>query len=355
MGRKRNDSAGGTAEFDHTLNQLLVELDGFEGASGVLVLGATNRPELLDSALLRPGRFDRRIGVERPDRHGREQILALHAARRPFSPRVDWSQVAAHTTGLAPSELANVVNEAALLAARRHRSMIAPEDVDEACSRQLAGTPDSKPIDEDARWLLAVHEAGHALLSQLLRGMHPPPQVSIVPRGGGQDRSIWSASESREVLTKRELIAHLMLLLGGRAAELDVFGEPSTQAEDDLGHAATMAHRMVERWAMTGRFELAANPKDARLPTMEGSAGGEEVRRLVAGAETAAGTILSDNRATLLRIATVLAERETLSDGEVAHLAGQAVGPRPNEAVRPPPAALPPPLRLDERSEPQSM
>ena len=353
MGRSRNDGSGGNAEFDHTLNQLLVELDGFDGASGVLVLGATNRLELLDPALLRPGRFDRRISVDRPDRNGREQILALHAERRPFSPRVDWAQVAAHTTGLAPSELANIVNEAALLAARRHRSMIAPEDVEEASARQLSGAPGSQVINEDARWLLSVHESGHALLSQLLKGVHPPPRVSILPRGGGVDRSVWAASEAREVLTKRELIARLMLLLGGRAAELNIFGEPSTQAEDDLGHAATMARQMVEKWAMTGRFELAASAKADRMTYVEGSAGGGEVRRLVAAAENAARTILTDNHGRLMHLANVLAERETLSDQEVAHFAGQTPGPRRFGPVRPEPAVRRPTSMMGRRAERQ--
>jgi cell division protease FtsH len=339
IGRSRSDNRGGGAEFDHTLNQLLVELDGFDGASGVLILGATNRLELLDAALLRPGRFDRRISVERPDRQGREQILALHAARRPFSPRVDWSQVAAHTTGLAPAELANIVNEAALLAARRRRSMIAPQDVEEACTRQMSGALRSRWLDDDARWLLAVHEAGHALLSQLLRGVHPPPWVSIVHRGSSGDRSAWSSSESGQVLTKRELIARLMLLLGGRAAELMVLGEPSTEAEDDVGEAAGLARRMVEQWAMTGRYELAGGSRD-RMPVVEGSAGGNEVRRLVAGAETAAATILTNNRMMLLRLARVLAERETLPNHEVARLCGQAPGPRRLEPV-PSPSAVP--------------
>lgn len=328
VGRSRNDSTGGSLEFDHTLNQLLVELDGFEGSSGVLIIAATNRPELIDAALLRPGRFDRRIRVDRPNRDGREQILRLHAGTRPFSRRIEWGHVATHTVGLAPAELANIVNEAALLAARRHRTLIGPDDVDEACARQVSGTPSARLVREETRWLLAVHESGHALLSLLLRGMSPPPRVSIVSRGGALDKSVWSPAEAGEVLTKRELLARLMVLLGGRAAELNILGEPSTQAEDDLGHAANMARNMVERWAMTGRFELAAGTRHGSTPLIEGSAGGEEVRRLVAGAEVAARSILKDNRATLLRIADALAERETVNADDLEELAGRAVGPR---------------------------
>ena len=341
VGRSRNDSSGGGAEFDHTLNQLLVELDGFAGSSGALILAATNRPELLDPALLRPGRFDRRIRVEPPDCEGRQRILELHARGRPFSDPIDWARVAGQTAGLVPAELANIVNEAALLAGRRHRPAISPADLEEACSRQLAGTSGSYLIEEETRWLLAVHEAGHALLSQLLRDVEVPPRVSILGRGDSYDRSMWSASEPREVLTKRELMARLILLLGGRAAELNVFGDPSTQAGDDLAHAASMARRMVARWAMTGRFDLAGSTSNDRAPMVEGSAGGEEVRRLVAGAEVRARTILADNRPTLMRVARALAERETLSAQELDGLWGGA--PVRSRLPVPSPAPVPSP------------
>ena len=337
MGRSRNDANGSTAEFDHTLNQLLVELDGFSGSSGVLVVGATNRPELLDPALLRSGRFDRRISVDRPDRDGRERILELHAQSRPFSDRIDWGRVASHTVGLAPSELANIVNEAALLAARRRRTMIAPEDVDDACARQLSGSLGSEIIDDDARWLIALHESGHALLSQVLRGVRPPPRVSIVSRSDASDTSTWTTNEAREVLTKKDLLARLVLLLGGRAAELNIFGQPSTQAEDDLAHAATLARQMVERWGMTGRFELATGRRSDRTPYIEGSAGGHEVRRLVAGAESKARSILADNQDVLFSIAGALAEHESLTAEEIAVLAARArrLAPPPAPAGRP--------------------
>ncbi|HWG72913.1 MAG TPA: AAA family ATPase [Acidimicrobiales bacterium] len=327
VGRNRNDSSGGGGgvEFDHTLNQLLVELDGFEGSSGALILAATNRPELLDPALLRPGRFDRRIRVEPPDCEGRQRILELYARDRPFSDPVDWARVAGQTAGLVPAELANIVNEAALLAGRRHRLAISSADLEEACTRQLSGTSGTYLIDEDTRWLLAVHEAGHALLSQLLRDVQVPPRISILGRGDSFDKSVWSSSEPREILTKRELIARLILLLGGRAAELNVFGDPSTQAGDDLAHAASLARRMVARWAMTGRFDLAGTSSGDRAPQIEGSAGGEEVRRLVAGAEVRARTILADNRPSLVRVARVLAERETLPAEELAGLCGEGV------------------------------
>ena len=322
VGRKRDADGGGSREFDHTLNQLLVELDGFVGSSGVLLLAATNRPELIDAALLRPGRFDRRIRIDPPDVRGREKILRLHAAKRPFSGRVDWADVAASSAGLSPAELANIVNEASLLAARRHHPRISPEDVEEAATRLLTGPRSSRLMDDEEKELASVHEAGHALLSVLVRGMKTPARVSIVGRSGSFDKSIWSPADEGGIVTKRELIAQLIVLLGGRAAEINAFGEPSTRAEDDLEHAATLARRMVERLAMTGRYELAAGRK-SDPHYFEGSAGGAEVRALLARSEQAAQVILRDNRQVLFAIADALAERETLSAAELLHLAGR--------------------------------
>jgi len=317
IGRHRSSDTTGEREFDHTLNQLLVELDGFMGTSGVMIIGATNRPELIDSALLRPGRFDRRIQVDRPDRSGREKILRLHADARPVSRRVDWADVAANTAGLTAAELANIVNEACLLAARRHRDRVAPEDVDEAVHRVLAGTRSARLMSEDEKELVGVHEAGHALLSVLLRGVQPPSRVSIVNRGAAFGRSPWSTSDDREVLTKRELMAQLIVLLGGRAAEMQVFGQPSTRAEDDLEHAATLARRMVERLAMTGRFELAGRRDDGARGANDETDGGKEVRELLQRAEQAARTILSDNGEDLRTIAETLVLKETLTAAEL--------------------------------------
>jgi cell division protease FtsH len=335
VGRRRDADGGGGREFDNTLNQLLVELDGFGGSSGVLLLGATNRPELIDPALVRPGRFDRRIEISRPDVTGREKIFRLHAASRPFSGRVDWAAVAANTAGLSAAELANIVNEGALLAARRHRQMISPEDLDEAAARVLSGTRSSRLMDDDEKQLLAAHEAGHALLSVLVKGMQIPSQVSIVGRAGMLEKSAWAGDDDRSALTKRELLARLIVLLGGRAAELHLFGEPSTGAEDDLKHAATLARRMVERWAMTGRFELAASQAEGPRHYFEGSAGGVEVRTLLARAEQAAVVILADHDAQLRAIAGRLFERETLSGLEVQELAGRRPPRVALAAIRP--------------------
>ena len=315
VGRSREEGGAGSREFDNTLNQLLVELDGFEGSANVLILAATNRPELIDPALLRPGRFDRRIRIERPDVRGREQILRLHASSRPFSEHVQWARVAANTAGLTAAELATAVNEASLLAARRHQTTIAPEDLDEALDRHVSGLPSSRRLTADEKRLLGVHEAGHALLTLLLRGIEPPARVSILSRRAGFDSSTWAGRDEDETLSKRELMTRLIVLLGGRASEFQIFGQPTTEAADDLKDAADLARRMVERWAMTGRYELAVG-RD-KVPYMEGSAGGEEVRGLVSGAEAAARSILAGHEASLRAIAAVLAERETLTAAEL--------------------------------------
>ncbi|MGH2732433.1 MAG: ATP-dependent metallopeptidase FtsH/Yme1/Tma family protein [Actinomycetota bacterium] len=325
VGRRRtsgNEVSGGEREFDVTLNQLLIELDGFATTSGVLILGATNRPELIDPALLRPGRFDRSIHVDRPDLAGRESILELHASKRPFSTRIGWRHLAGRTAGLTGAELAHIINEAAFLAARRHRPRITEEEVEEAVDRVLAGPRSNRSINEEEKRLIAYHEAGHALLSLLLKGVTPASRVSIVGRIGGLGRSAWGGADDREVLTRRELMAQLMVLLGGRAAEKNAFGEPSTRAEDDLEQAADLARRMVMRWAMTERFELSRR-HDERGPSARSESDADrEVRQLLEKTEQAAIIILQENPGRLKAIAEALMEQETLTRSEIAHLAG---------------------------------
>ncbi len=327
IGRHRNADHSGDREFDHTLNQLLVELDGFLGSTGVLILGATNRPELIDPALLRPGRFDRRIRIDRPDVRGREQILRLHAARRPMSRKVDWAEVATNTAGLTAAELASIVNESCLLAARRHRDRVGIDDVDEAMGRVLSGTQGAGTLmTDDEKQLVATHEAGHAVLSMLLRGVDPPPRVSILSRANAFGRSPWCSTEDREVTTKRELMAQLMVLMGGRGAEINAFGQPSTRSEDDIEHAANLARRMVERLAMTGRFDL-ADTDPRRSSKGEDPNSSREVRELLGRAEQAARTILRDNEAILGKVAAELLARETMTAAEISDVVTEAGPP----------------------------
>jgi cell division protease FtsH len=326
VGRERSGGAGGDREYDQTLNQLLTELDGFDRSADVLLVGATNRPELIDSALLRPGRFDRRVHVEKPDAVGRERILRLHATNRPFSRRVDWQEVAESTAGLSAAELASIVNEAALLAARRSRDRIIPEDLDDACDRVVAGTSTSRLLTRAERRVSAAHEAGHALLSILVTGMQPPSRVSIIGPTASFDRSIWEAGGDRTIRTRHELLAQLIVLLGGRAAELHIFDEPSTRAEDDLEYAGSLARRMVERWAMTGRYELAGDRSNRDLPYSEGSAGASEVRGLLNKAERAAERIIAQHDTAFGRVAESLAVHETVSASELRALVDESPG-----------------------------
>lgn len=318
VGRRRSSGVAGEREFDHTLNQLLIELDGCARSPGLLLLGATNRPELLDPALIRAGRFDRRVRIDPPDRVGREAILRTHARRRPVARSVDWAAVAAQTAGLSGAELASIVNEAALLAARRDRRLITPEEVEEAIVRLTSGSPRARLLTPEEKRLLAYHEAGHVLMALLLRDIQPPSRVSILSRRDALGRSPWATGEDREVLTRRQLMARLMVLLAGRAAELHVFGEPSTRAEDDLQDAARLARQMVQRWAMTGRYEL-ADPDGSADRTDRAA---ESVRRMVARAEQAARVILRDHDPALAQVAEALSVREVLTVDEVAGLAG---------------------------------
>lgn len=322
VGRRRNSEAAGEREYDHTLNQLLVELDGFSADSGVVLIGATNRPEMIDGALLRPGRFDRRIHVSGPDVVGREQILRLHAAKRPCSGSIDWASVAKRTVGLTGAELANIINEASFLAARRQRDYIGSEEVDEAMDRAVSGPRSGRAMGDEEKRLIAYHEAGHALLSLLLKGVKPVARVSIVGRIGDSGRSMWSSAEDGQVMTRRELMAKLMVLLAGVASELYTFGEPSTRAEDDLREASALARKMVERWAMTGKYEFSGTDNGRDLFSRPDEASGLEVRKLMKRAEQASMTIIQDNSQRLRAVAEGLIERETLSVDEVARLAG---------------------------------
>jgi cell division protease FtsH len=337
VGARRTGGSAGDREFDHTLNQLLIELDGFAPFAGLLILGATNREELLDPALIRPGRFDRRIYVERPDIAGRAAILRLHASGRPFSRKVDWELVARHTTGLSGAEVASVVNEACLLAARRHRSRVGVDDVDEAIARAARGTRTRRVIGEQEKWLLAHHEAGHALLALLLKDVAVPSRVSIITSSAPLARSPWTLAPERENLTRRDLMAQLIVLLGGRAAELQTFGEPSTRAEDDLHDAAAVARQMVERWAMTRRYELAGRDLDGVARARTESRSEPAVAKLLRQAEGAACTILADHSAQLAAIARRLVADETLPIDAVADIVGCAP---PLAAREAPPAPL---------------
>jgi cell division protease FtsH len=252
VGRQRFAGLGGSNdEREQTLNQLLVEMDGFETNQEVIVMAATNRPDVLDPALLRPGRFDRQVTVGLPDRKGREAILGIHTRGVPLSPRVDLEHIARGTTGFAGADLANLVNEAALNAARHNRKEILPEDFDEALDKILLGVARSGLIDPKEREVVAYHEAGHALAAHYTPGSDPLRKVSIVPRGSAGGVTIQMPEEDRGLYSRTYLLGRLVGMLGGRAAEVVVFDEITTGAENDLKQATSLAKRMVGLWGMS--------------------------------------------------------------------------------------------------------
>jgi cell division protease FtsH len=262
MGRARGmgPMAGGHDEKEQTLNQLLVELDGFDPAQGIILLAATNRPEILDPALLRPGRFDRQILVDRPDRKGRVQILQVHVQRITLAPEVELEQVAALTPGFTGADLANLVNEAALLATRRRAEAVSLGDFTAAIERLVAGLEKrNRLLNPKERKVVAYHELGHALVALSLPGVDPVHKVSIIPRGiGALGYTLQTPTEDRFLMSTEELENKMAVLLGGRAAEELIFGEISTGASDDLIRATDIARSMVTRYGMDEKLGQAA-------------------------------------------------------------------------------------------------
>ncbi len=255
LGKSRNAGImGGHDEREQTLNQLLAEMDGFDARAGLIIMGATNRPEILDPALLRPGRFDRQVLVDRPDKRGREKILQIHARNVKLAPDVDLRAVAARTPGFAGADLANVVNEAALLAARRNKNHVTRSEFEEAIERVVAGLEKkSRRINEREKEIVAFHEAGHALVSWMLPNADRVSKVSIIPRGlGALGYTLQLPIEDRYLLTRSELRDRMAGLMGGRVAEEEFFGEPSTGASNDLQQATGLARMMVRDYGMSG-------------------------------------------------------------------------------------------------------
>ena len=337
LGRSRGSNVLGTnEEREQTLNQLLVEMDGFAVNKGVIVLGATNRPEILDPALLRPGRFDRQVLVDRPDRKGREAILRVHARGVKLSTDVDLADVAARTPGFAGADLANVINEAALLAARRERTEVHREEIAEAIDRVTAGLErKSRIISPEERKRVAYHEVGHAIVGELMPGGSKVARISIVPRGlSALGYTIKLPTEDRYLVTESELHAQLAGLLGGRVAEQIVFHEVSTGAGNDLERATELARAMVVDYGMSaavGPVALGHERGSPFLPSAEGARAREhgaqvgdlvdsEVKRIVEAAESVARELLTARRDQLESIAKALIEREYMDGAEFRDL-----------------------------------
>jgi cell division protease FtsH len=341
LGKSRNAGVvGGHDEREQTLNQLLAEMDGFDNRASLIVMGATNRPEILDPALLRPGRFDRQVLVDRPDKRGREKILAIHARQVKLGPDVDLRAVAARTPGFAGADLANVVNEAALLAARRNKANVTRFEFDEAIERVVAGLEKkSRRINEREKEIVAFHESGHALVSWMLPFADRVSKVSIIPRGlGALGYTLQLPLEDRYLLTLAELRDRMAGLLGGRVAEEEIFGEPSTGASNDLQHATGLARMMVRDYGMSpavGPIALG----DERGPSFLGLKGLEpraysdqtalevdrEVRKLVMEAQERAREIVRGHREKLGAMAARLLATEVIEEEEIERLWGPKV------------------------------
>jgi cell division protease FtsH len=342
LGRARGAyPTGGHDEKEQTLNQLLSEIDGFDASTGVVLLAATNRPEVLDPALLRAGRFDRQVLVDRPDRVGRIQILTLHLRKVTLAPDVDAAKIAALTPGFTGADLANLVNEAALLATRRRADAIGMEDFNDAVERIVAGLEKKNRIlNEKERTVVAYHEMGHALVAMSLPGTDPLHKVSIIPRGvGALGYTIQRPTEDRFLMTREELENKMAVLLGGRAAEFIVFGHFSTGAADDLAKVTDIARSMVMRYGMNDKVGAVTYEQDRPLFLDGGraNAGGREfseetareidvaVREIVSRAFETAKSILSARRPLLEATARELLQKETLGEEELAKLRQQLV------------------------------
>ena len=266
IGKSRVNNLGGNDEREQTLNQLLVEMDGFDNEKGLIILAATNRPDILDPALLRPGRFDRQIVADKPDVKGREEILRLHAKNVKIDPSVDFSAVAHATSGFAGADLANIVNEAALLAVRAGRKVVLMDDFDEAIEKTLVGLKKkSRVVKENERKIVAYHETGHALVAAFTPGSDPVHKITIIPRGMGALGYTLQRSEDDQFLySKKELMGQVDVLLGGRAAEQIIFGEISTGASNDISRATDIIKRMITDYGMSEKFKNVTLGKSGR-------------------------------------------------------------------------------------------
>ncbi|SKA24900.1 ATP-dependent zinc metalloprotease FtsH [Consotaella salsifontis] len=347
LGRARGVGpyAGGHDEKEQTLNQLLVELDGFDSSTGLVLLGATNRPEILDPALLRAGRFDRQVLVDRPDKTGRIAILQVHMKKVKLAPDVDAEKVAALTPGFTGADLANLVNEAALLATRRKAEAVTMNDFNNAVERIVAGLEKrNRLLNPKEREIVAYHEMGHALVALTLPGVDPVHKVSIIPRGvGALGYTIQRPTEDRFLMTREELENKMAVLLGGRAAELIVFGHLSTGASDDLRRVTDIARSMVTRYGMSKKLGSVAYDRDSQsflqgpnLPSVPrerdfgeetADAIDEEVRDIVEAALQRTVSLLTERRDVLERSAKRLLEKETLDETELAELFSSATPP----------------------------
>lgn len=335
VGRHRGAGlGGGHDEREQTLNQLLVEMDGFDTKTGVILMAATNRPDILDPALLRPGRFDRQIVIDRPDLEGRKGILRVHARGKPIEPSVDLDVIARRTPGFTGADLANVINEGALLTARRSKPAISMLELEEAIDRVVAGPERrTRVISDREKKIIAYHEGGHALVAYLLPNADPVHKISVIPRGRALGYTLTLPTEDKFMVAREELIDELAMLLGGRVAEELVFGDITTGAQNDLDRATKIARQMVTEYGMSDRLgpltlgqktgevflgrDFASHPDYSDQVAFEIDS---EIRALIDRAHDEALEILTEHRERLDRMAAALIEKETIEKEELAAL-----------------------------------
>ncbi|MBI2875612.1 MAG: ATP-dependent zinc metalloprotease FtsH [Candidatus Tectomicrobia bacterium] len=336
LGKTRGvNPLAGHDEREQTLNQLLVEMDGFDTKNGVIIMAATNRPEILDPALLRPGRFDRQVLVDRPDLKGREEILQVHTRKVKLASSVDLRVLAARTPGFVGSDLANVVNEAALLAARKNKSQVEMEDFEEAIERGMTGLEKkSRVMNEKEKRIVAFHESGHAIVAESVPNADPVHKISIIPRGvAALGYTLQLPTEDRYLMTRSELLDRLAVLLGGRIAEELVFGEISTGAQNDLQRATDIARKMVKDFGMSPKLGLVTFDTERSPYFLPGAfvSGKEysevtakeiddEVKALIDTTYTRVKEILTQRRDVLEALAQSLLERETIEGDELRRM-----------------------------------
>ena len=335
---------GGNDEREQTLNQLLVEMDGFESNKGVIIMAATNRPEILDPALLRPGRFDRQVLIDRPDINGREAILKIHSRNVLLGPDVDLRKVAALTPGFVGADLANLINEAALLAARRNKETVESADFDEAIDRVVGGLEKkNRVMNPQEKEIVAVHESGHAIVAESVKHADPVNKISIISRGiAALGYTQQRPTEDRYLMTRPELLDRLAVLLGGRAAEELVFGDISTGAQNDLQRATDIARSMIAEYGMSDllgpvtyerprqamflpdNFNPAKTYSETKAAQID-----EEISRMMEQAHKRVRNILSERRKVLDALARLLAEKEIIQGEELRKMLSEFASENP--------------------------
>ena len=335
VGRQRGAGyGGGHDEREQTLNQLLVEMDGFSPNEGIIIMAATNRPDILDPALLRPGRFDRQISIDRPDLAGREAILNVHTRGKPLDETVDVRLIARRTPGFTGADLENLINEGALLAARRRKKRIGIEELEEAIDRIIGGGPQKKSrvISDKEKPVVAYHEAGHALLGKLLKHTDPPHKVTIIPQGPALGVTISLPTEDRYLITRQEILDRVVQALGGRAAEELIFGEITSGASNDLEQVTKMVRRMITEFGMSDLGPMTFgnrldNPflgrdlsRDRSFSEEVASNIDREIHKVVFDSYQRALTMLREHRSQLEDIAHALLDRETVSSDELTQI-----------------------------------